>query len=915
MKFAYRTRGNAAPQGKPRVYLTGHPADLPACREEIITDILNVQNCAIYYDEEPDGPCREEGLLQELEQMQLFVIPVTSRFLCQPNRARDVEFPFAVEQHIPVLPLLQEQGLEAEFNHMCGDLQMLNKQDPDPTALPYAEKLGKFLASVLVRDELTEMVRAAFDAYVFLSYRKKDRRYAQELMRLIHKNKLCQDMAIWYDEFLVPGENFNEAIADAMNRCSLFTMVVTPNIVEPDNYVMRQEYPEAKKTGKPILPVELISTDREDLEHSFPDIPPCASASDEKAFSDALLKAVQKLALRENHGDPEHSFFMGLAYLNGIDLEVDRERALSLITGAAKAGVPEALQKLVDMLRNGDGTARDYPAAVQWQQRLADYWREQYEKTGTAEDGERLVIALEDLGAYQYTLANLEDAKQAYEQMMTLSRQLLQVYGQEAMQYHLATSYENLGDVSKAEGKLAQAKDYYLQILELYEKLWQETKTVGAAQGLSVGYSKLGQISQAEGKLAQAKNDYQKSLELRRQVWEETKTPEAAWDMALIHNLLGDICREEGYLTEAETYYRQSLKLRRQLWEETKTADARQALSLGYDRLGDIARDQGDLAKAREYYIKALDLNRTLCEETGTIRAQRNIAASYHRLGVISEMETDLAEAETYYLQVLEMSRQLYREAGTLEARRDLAYSYYNLGKISQMEEHLGQAKDFYLQSLKLRRELCEETGTIEAKKDLGVICNRLGDICRAEGKLSEAKEYYMQSLELSRQLYEETQTVGVQWNFALSLGRMGDICRAEGNLDEAENYYLKGLEMNRQLYEKEVDVQIQNNLTSSYEKLGGIEGARGNFAKAREYYLQCLNLSRQLWENTGTAEAWNILAGSCYHVGTVSETEEKKEMFTQAFTIWSQLCEKCPDVPAYVRWRDMAQEALEETM
>lgn len=231
MKLAYRTRGSATPQGKPRVYLTGPPADLPACSEEIVMDILNIQNCAIYYDREPDAACQEDELLQELEQMQLFVIPVTSRFLYQPSRARDVEFPFAVEHHIPVLPLMQEQGLEAEFNKICSDLQMLNRLDPDPTALPYAEKLEKFLTSVLVGDELAEKVRAVFDAYVFLSYRKKDRRYAQELMRLIHKNKLCQDMAIWYDEFLVPGENFNEAIADAMNRCSLFTMVVTPNIV------------------------------------------------------------------------------------------------------------------------------------------------------------------------------------------------------------------------------------------------------------------------------------------------------------------------------------------------------------------------------------------------------------------------------------------------------------------------------------------------------------------------------------------------------------------------------------------------------------------------------------------------------------------------------------------------------------
>lgn len=198
MKLSYRTRGNSSPQGKPRVYFTGHPSDLPAYREDIFADILQTQNCAIYYDEDEVLDGDREDLLRELEQMQLMVIPVTSRFLYQPNRARDIEFPFAMEHHIPVLPLMQEQDLEAVFNEKCGDLQMLNKEDPDPTALPYREKLEKFLASVLVGDELAEKVRAAFDAYVFLSYRKKDRRYAQELMRLIHRNDFCRDIAIWY---------------------------------------------------------------------------------------------------------------------------------------------------------------------------------------------------------------------------------------------------------------------------------------------------------------------------------------------------------------------------------------------------------------------------------------------------------------------------------------------------------------------------------------------------------------------------------------------------------------------------------------------------------------------------------------------------------------------------------------------
>ena len=67
---------------------------------------------------------------------------------------------------------------------------------------------------------MAKRVRAAFDAYIFLSYRKKDRKYANELMRLIHSNPECRDIAIWFDEFLTPGESFKENIEKILDRSS-----------------------------------------------------------------------------------------------------------------------------------------------------------------------------------------------------------------------------------------------------------------------------------------------------------------------------------------------------------------------------------------------------------------------------------------------------------------------------------------------------------------------------------------------------------------------------------------------------------------------------------------------------------------------------------------------------------------------
>lgn len=116
MSLAYITLGNSSPQGKPRVYFCCHPKDQRIFLQPVAQELLHLQNCAVWYDPEPFSPVKWEERQDDLSQMQLFVIPVTSRLLTEPCIAMEKEFPFAVEHHIPILPLMQEPGLEKLFN-------------------------------------------------------------------------------------------------------------------------------------------------------------------------------------------------------------------------------------------------------------------------------------------------------------------------------------------------------------------------------------------------------------------------------------------------------------------------------------------------------------------------------------------------------------------------------------------------------------------------------------------------------------------------------------------------------------------------------------------------------------------------------------------------------------------------------
>lgn len=291
-----KTLGGGNPSGKPRVFFTCHPVDFERSFEKICADIFAVQNCAIFYTPDMEYRIPQKDMELDIAAMNLVVIPVSLKLLLEPNRAMDIDFPFAREHGITVLPIMVESGLDPIYARLdkFGKRQYLDSVTTDPTAVPYQEKLKKFLHSVLVDDKTEYRIRHAFDVYIFLSYRKKDRRLANELMRLIHKDPLCRDIAIWYDEYLVPSEEFDENIRKALEKSELFTLLVTPNLINEENYVRTHEYPQARSSGKPILPVEAEKTDRRELEKQFEGIPKCINAKEGNVVTKALLERIKR---------------------------------------------------------------------------------------------------------------------------------------------------------------------------------------------------------------------------------------------------------------------------------------------------------------------------------------------------------------------------------------------------------------------------------------------------------------------------------------------------------------------------------------------------------------------------------------------------------------------------------------------
>ena len=762
------------------------PRTLKSFFETIVKEILDRQDCAVFYPEPGTQPEDVEDYELRLKEMQLFVVPVTTKLLTQKNRAMDVDVPFAFENRIPVLPLMQESGLDDIFNKKFGDLQYLDKNNSDPTAIPYEEKLTKYLDAIIVGDKLAKKVRAAFDAYIFLSYRKKDRRYAQELMRLIHQNDFCRDIAIWYDEFLTPGEDFNDAIKAALEKSGLFALAVTPNLINEINYILNIEYPMAQEMGKNILPAEMEPTDREKLREMYPDIPDVVVRSDKQTLCDRLMTSLKGLAIAENDNDPQHNFFIGLAYLGGIDVEVNHERAVNLITGSAEQGYIPAIEKPVSMYNSGEGVSRDYHKAVEWQKSLVEERKKKYESNPGETTALILLSDLWDLGDAYQALGQLSSAQNTYEEMRCFSEQFSQKYTDKRFTRYQSVSYNKLGDIAKAQGKLSDAEEWYRKSLAIAENNAEESEEIQARRDLSVSYDKLGDIAKAQGKLSDAEEWYRKSLAIAENNAEESEEIQARRDLSVSYDNLGDIAKAQGKLSDAEEWYCKGLVIFEALAKKTGTVQARRDLSFGYVNLGHIAEAQGKLSDAEAWYRKSLEGFESINQEIYTIELCRGLTVSYEKLGDIAYAQGKPSEAEEWYRRCLTLRETLAEEAGTVQARRGLSVSYKKLGDIAEAQGRLSEAEEWYRKSLAIDEALAEETGTVQARRNLSVSYSSLSDVAEAQGRLSDAEGWLRKALALRKKLSDETHSILCTDDLAACCSNLGYLTKDKAMLEQA---------------------------------------------------------------------------------------------------------------------------------
>ncbi|MBO5657224.1 MAG: toll/interleukin-1 receptor domain-containing protein, partial [Agathobacter sp.] len=300
------TRDGSTHKGKKNIYFCAHPEDYDYYHKELSRDIFRYINCAIWSEENLSQWPQEQEIFYK--GMDLVMVPVSGKLLMEDNVIRDLALPTLMDLPIPILPVIPEPGLFEMTNEFFSNRQVLDMYTKDDTALEYREKLQRFLEMIFVGDEQTALIQAAFDAHLFISYRKKDRKRALELMGRIHASKELRSMGIWYDEFLTPTEDFDDEIKDSITDCHSVILLVTANTLSEGNYIITDEYPFSKEKNKNVVAILTDGITEEEAYAVFPEIDVCISW-EAKNFDEQLLNALGDIP--RNDKRPEDIYHLG----------------------------------------------------------------------------------------------------------------------------------------------------------------------------------------------------------------------------------------------------------------------------------------------------------------------------------------------------------------------------------------------------------------------------------------------------------------------------------------------------------------------------------------------------------------------------------------------------------------------------
>ena len=742
-------------------------------RDILVRELLSPDagvDCVVSWIE-PNNDIDEALLRNELQEAQLLVIWVTVEFLTSiKDGVFPIEYRIAQEQKLPVLPIAADGGLFPPLTEKIGAIHGIARTDPE-----YREKLKKQLETFLASDELMRQIKEkAFTAELFLSYRKMDINEARRFMKVFHDIDGFESVSIWYDNFLEAGRIFDDEIKESIRKSDAFVLLVTPNLLKKnafgeDNYVQSTEYPFARENNKPILPTEIIQTDKNQFNALFPDAGSFINIENTETMREAFSN-VCEISLPNQ--DVERFYLLGMAYLKGFGVEKDVVRAIRLLENCTKnndALALKAIRQLSDIYKDGICLDVDYISALRWERLNVSVT----EKLYGLKNIEETAVAYGNLGV-------VYEKNSEYDKALEWFKKALEIY-QETDCTHpkIAVSYNNIGTAYLRQGEYDQALNWHLKSVELCETLGEENLIVSAAyNNTGLNYEELGEYSKALvwfqkalsvnkkifgqehastatvchniGMVYNKTGEYEKSLEWNEKALEiRRKFGENHPDVAISYNSIASVYVDKGEYDKALEWFRKALEIRERIFgnEHLATSELYNNMALVYSR-----KEEYD--QALEWYRKALSvIEKTMGKEKSeTAAVYNNIAVVYVNQGNYQKALEELQKAL------------IIREKVFGEEHPENNHTYNNIAVVYDRRGEYSKALEWYKKAL----AVCEKNFGTE-HPNIAMICNNIALVYYDMKNYQEALKWLEKALPIDEAFLgiEHPDTIGVRNNIA----------------------------------------------------------------------------------------------------------------------------------------------------
>lgn len=340
---------NCSPDNNRNILIICHPQQIQSYLAQLKDYIWKrFTNITIWQTNSGIGDWNQ--LLKEIDQMDAVICFITELLVSTPNVIGDRLLPAIIEKKCPLLPLVDDENLEQIFDKKYGHIHFAKRKDKYKIRF---DAIDEFINGLPKSEEkrnqwfeISQREIEHFSQSYFISYRKVDGKYIDALQHQIHKEAALVDTQLWYDSYLSLGENYDENLIAIIEKCTAVILVITPHLLEPNNYVSRIEIPFAKKLGKPVIGILVEETDLNAISDMY-GIDKIYRLDEWKTFTSILLDA--DIPIPEVDSYPNHLYELAVAYIDGDHVERNMNIACELLYQAIQYKHLESYEKLIEI--------------------------------------------------------------------------------------------------------------------------------------------------------------------------------------------------------------------------------------------------------------------------------------------------------------------------------------------------------------------------------------------------------------------------------------------------------------------------------------------------------------------------------------------------------------------------------------